>query len=76
MCCLHVSQMCIHIAYIMILEYVCILPLGPPMATPQFDYCISYNDGQPALQVTSYVCAWILYQKLIYLKYTVIKSNT
>ena len=38
---------------------VCGLPLvGPP--TPQFDYCISYNDGEPALQVISYVCTYSL----------------
>ena len=36
---------------------MCGLPLGPP--TPQFDYCISYNDGQPALQMISYVCIYV-----------------
>ena len=30
--------------------------LGNP-PTPKFDYCISYTDGQPALQMISYVCA-------------------
>ena len=31
--------------------------LGPP--TPQFDYCISYSDGQPTLQVISHVCMYV-----------------
>ena len=30
------------------------LPLGHP-PTPQFDYCLSYNDGHPVLQVISHV---------------------
>ena len=33
--------------------------LGNP-PTPEFDYCISYTDAQPVLQVTSYVCMYIL----------------
>ena len=36
---------------------MCGLPLGPP--TPQFDYCISYNDGQPTLQMISHVCMYV-----------------
>ena len=39
------------------LYIICSLPLGLP--TPQFDYCISYNDGQPTLQVISHVCMYV-----------------
>ena len=41
-------------AYMYVFECTITCILGPP--TPQFDYCISYNDGQPTLQVISHVC--------------------
>ena len=57
----HIPKICITCTYIA--TYACIivftaygLHLGPP--TPQFDYCISYNDGEPVLQVISYVCTY------------------
>ena len=49
-----VMYLCMYILYT---TYMCGLPLGP--LTPQFDYCISYNDGQPALQVISHVCMYV-----------------
>ena len=33
--------------------------IADPPDQPQFKYCISYNDGQPTLQVISYVCIHI-----------------
>ena len=56
---IHVPKICITCTYIptyacIIVFTACGLPLvGPP--TSQFDYCISYNDGEPALQVISHV---------------------
>ena len=39
--------------------YMCLLlPSADPPNQPQFEYCISYNDGQPTLQVISYVCKY------------------
>ena len=58
--------MCLLYMYVCITYYACnciftfmeFLLGNPP--TPEFDYCISYTDGQPVLQVTSYVCMYIL----------------
>ena len=53
-----ICKTCMYIAtYVCTIVFtVCGLTLGPP--TPQFDYCISYNDGEPTLQVISHVCTY------------------
>ena len=41
--------------------YICVFGSPPdPPNEPQFEYCISYNNGQPVLQVISHVRMYIL----------------
>ena len=51
-------QACAYIHTYIGFLYMCLLPSADPPNQPQFEYCISYNDGQPTLQVISYVCKY------------------
>ena len=54
-----------HILILYLFMYLCVFGSLPDLPNePQFEYCISYNNGQPALQVMSHVCT---YTQLIYL---------
>ena len=49
-----------------------LFPSADPPNQPQFEYCISYNDGQPELQVISYVCK---YSIMYVISYKIVSSQ-